>query len=124
MSTTDTATQAGSNAPPQGDASLAIIRQRYGCEPFLFAAEDGLYQRHLMFDNVKDPAHTGPREHFEAHGQMERLYEQPREWARNAILNIASSGKFFSDRTIAEYSEGIWKTKPCSVLWPADGPTP
>jgi starch phosphorylase len=38
----------------------------YGCDLFHFSKTDGLYQRHLLFDSVKDPAATGPREHFEA----------------------------------------------------------
>jgi starch phosphorylase len=36
------------------------------------------------------------------------LYADPGEWARKAILNVASSGKFSSDRTIAEYAREIW----------------
>ena len=36
-------------------------------------------------------------------------------WARKAILNVAGSGKFSSDRTIAEYAADIWKVKPCPV---------
>jgi starch phosphorylase len=28
-------------------------------------------------------------------------------------LNAAASGKFSSDRTIAEYAAGIWKVEPC-----------
>ena len=32
------------------------------------------------------------------------LYANPGEWARKAILNVASSGRFSSDRTIAEYA--------------------
>ena len=36
-------------------------------------------------------------------------------WARKAILNITSSGKFSSDRTIAEYAAGIWNAEPCPV---------
>jgi starch phosphorylase len=43
------------------------------------------------------------------------LYANPDEWARKAILNIAASGKFSSDRTIAEYAAGIWNTPPCPV---------
>ena len=39
----------------------------------------------------------------------------PEEWARKAILNVADSGKFSSDRTIAEYAAEIWKVKPCPV---------
>jgi glycogen phosphorylase len=44
---------------------VKLIRQ-YGCGPIHFTGEDGLYERHLVFDNVKDPPHTGPREHYEA----------------------------------------------------------
>jgi len=43
------------------------------------------------------------------------LYANPGEWARKAILNIASSGEFSSDRTIAEYAGEIWKAEPCPI---------
>jgi starch phosphorylase len=43
------------------------------------------------------------------------LYANPCEWARKAILNIASSGNFSSDRTIAEYARDIWKAEPCPI---------
>jgi len=43
------------------------------------------------------------------------LYAEPHAWARKAILNVASSGKFSSDRTIAEYAAEIWNAKPCRV---------
>jgi glycogen phosphorylase len=43
------------------------------------------------------------------------LYADPQAWAHKAILNIACSGKFSSDRTIAEYASEIWKVKPCPV---------
>jgi starch phosphorylase len=43
------------------------------------------------------------------------LYADPQQWARKAILNVARSGKFSSDRTIAEYAESIWGAKPCPV---------
>jgi starch phosphorylase len=44
-----------------------------------------------------------------------RLYEDRDEWARKAILNVAGSGKFSSDRTIAQYAAEIWKANPCPV---------
>jgi starch phosphorylase len=47
--------------------------------------------------------------------QARQLYANPDEWARRAILNIAGSGKFSSDRTIAEYAHAIWNTPPCPV---------
>jgi starch phosphorylase len=43
------------------------------------------------------------------------LYADPKGWTRKAILNIAASGKFSSDRTIAEYAAEIWDARPCPV---------
>jgi glycogen phosphorylase len=43
------------------------------------------------------------------------LYNDQDAWARKAILNVASSGKFSTDRTIAEYAAEIWNVKPCPV---------
>jgi starch phosphorylase len=43
------------------------------------------------------------------------LYADPDEWARKAILNVAASGKFSSDRTIAEYATEIWGVRPCPI---------
>ncbi len=52
----------------------------------------------------------------QAHERLGALYADPDAWAQKAILNIASSGKFSSDRTIAEYAGEIWKAEPCPVL--------
>jgi starch phosphorylase len=43
------------------------------------------------------------------------LYGDRSAWAAKAIFNIARSGKFSSDRTIAEYATDIWGAKPCPV---------
>jgi starch phosphorylase len=51
----------------------------------------------------------------QAHERLGRLYADPDAWARRAILNVAGSGKFSSDRTIAEYANDIWRVKPCPV---------
>ena len=32
-----------------------------------------------------------------------------------AIINVAKSGKFSSDRTIKEYADEIWNLKPCEI---------
>jgi starch phosphorylase len=50
-----------------------------------------------------------------AHEKLGSLYAAPDAWARMAILNVASSGKFSTDRTIAEYASEIWKVEPCPV---------
>ena len=47
---------------------------------------------------------------------VDALYVKPGQWARKAILNIAGSGKFSSDRTIAEYARDIWMAEPCPIL--------
>jgi glycogen phosphorylase len=53
--------------------------------------------------------------YLEADGRLMQLYAQPDAWARTAILNVAGSGKFSSDRTIAQYASEIWAVKPCPV---------
>lgn len=47
--------------------------------------------------------------YIEAQKRLEHDYKDPSTWAEKAILNIASSGKFSSDRTIEEYATQIWK---------------
>ena len=53
-------------APAAESDAKAKLARHYGCGPIQFTGSDGLYERHLIFDNIKDPAATGPREHFEA----------------------------------------------------------
>jgi glycogen phosphorylase len=53
--------------------------------------------------------------YIHAQERLGKLYADPRAWARKAIRNVAGSGKFSTDRTIAEYASGIWGVKPCPV---------
>jgi glycogen phosphorylase len=55
------------------------------------------------------------RSYLEADRRLVELYARPKDWVRQAILNIASSGKFSSDRTIREYAADIWKVAACPV---------
>ncbi|MCR5651674.1 MAG: glycogen/starch/alpha-glucan phosphorylase [Lachnospiraceae bacterium] len=48
------------------------------------------------------------RSYAAAQEEVEKEYKNTQEWARKAILNVASSGKFSSDRTIKEYVDEIW----------------
>jgi len=45
----------------------------------------------------------------EAQKKVEAAYRDEERWARSALLNVACSGKFSSDRTIQEYVDEIWK---------------
>lgn len=47
--------------------------------------------------------------YVEAQKRVMASYADEEEWAKKAILNVASVGKFSSDRTIHEYAEEIWK---------------
>lgn len=52
----------------------------------------------------------------EAHQKARDLYQKDiNEWNKKAVINIASSAKFSSDRTISEYANDIWKLKKCKV---------
>jgi starch phosphorylase len=52
------------------------------------------------------------KSYCEAHQRVGDLYQDPEAWSRKAVLNIAASGRFSSDRTIAEYAQQIWDVKP------------
>lgn len=49
--------------------------------------------------------------YIDAHNKASALYADRPKWYEKAILNVANSGKFSSDRTISEYAEKIWKIK-------------
>ncbi len=58
------------------------------------------------------------RAYVKAQRQAAKAFQNPRHWARMAILNTASVGKFSSDRTIRQYAEEIWNLQP---VRPNDG---
>jgi starch phosphorylase len=55
------------------------------------------------------------KSYLEADQKMLDWYAEPRNWGRKAVLNIASSGRFSSDRTIAEYAKDIWGVGACPI---------
>ena len=50
--------------------------------------------------------------YLEAHEAAARLYRDRAAWSAKAILNVARTSKFSSDRTILEYARDIWNIKP------------
>ncbi len=48
------------------------------------------------------------RSYAEAQKKVDAAYKDTKGWAKSAILNVASSGKFTSDRTIQQYVDEIW----------------
>ena len=53
--------------------------------------------------------------YLEADKRLCATYADGASWARMVILNVANSGKFSSDRTIAQYAAEIWNAQPCPV---------
>src|SRR5262249_26577791 len=74
--------------------------------PFL----DGLIPKGDFYMHLADL-----KSYSEAHDRLGRFYLDPSRWADAAIINVASSGKFSSDRTIAQYASEIWTVTPCPV---------
>jgi len=102
----------------------------YENEPETKAALDLIVSGHFnrsepgIFDPLRDVLLTGGdyymhladlTSYCQAQDRLGALYAAPSEWAKRAILNVASSGKFSSDRTIAQYAAEIWKAEPCPV---------
>jgi len=98
---------------PETRAALDMIFSDYFSrnEPGVF---EPLRDTLLNYDHYMHLADL--RSYLEADQQLVNLYNHPDEWARKAILNVASSGRFSSDRTIREYAADIWKVAPCPVL--------
>ena len=97
---------------PETRAALDLIGAGHfsGSEPRLFQP---LYDLLMHGDRYMHLADL--QSYLKADQLMRDWYANPRDWARKAILNVASSGKFSSDRTIGEYARDIWGAKACSV---------
>ena len=102
----------------------------YMNEPETRAALDLIFSDHFsrhepgLFGPVRDTLLSdGDRfrhladltDYARAHAELDALYVDPDGWARKAIVNVACSGKFSSDRTITEYANEIWNLKPSPV---------
>jgi starch phosphorylase len=102
----------------------------YDNEPETRAALDLIFSEHFsqnepgVFSPLRDALlisgdrymHLADLKSFlDADQQLLGLYHNQGDWARKAILNVASSGKFSSDRTISDYANDIWKVEPCPV---------
>ena len=55
------------------------------------------------------------RSYMDTQDKVDKLYGQPDKWDAKAIVNVARSGKFSSDRTISEYAKYIWHLDPVDI---------
>jgi starch phosphorylase len=115
----------------EGSSSWYNPRWHYDNEPETRAALDLIFSNYFsrnepgVFEPLRDTLLTHGdhymhladlKSYLEADQRLLELYADPDAWARKAILNVAGSGKFSSDRTISEYASEIWEAKPCPVL--------
>jgi starch phosphorylase len=98
---------------PETRAALDLIFSDYFSrnEPGVFAPiRDTLLTHGDFYMHLADL-----KSYLDADQRLCQLWAQPDAWARKAILNVAGSGGFSSDRTIREYNSEIWKAAPCPV---------
>jgi len=98
---------------PETRAALDLIAADHFSpnEPGVFAPIlDSLLRRGDQYLHLADL-----KSYSEAQTALGALYANQESWSRKAILNIGASGKFSSDRTIAEYAKEIWQAAACPV---------
>ncbi|MBN8905209.1 MAG: glycogen/starch/alpha-glucan family phosphorylase, partial [Rhodospirillales bacterium] len=100
------------NEPETRDALDLIFNNHFSAD------EPGVFEpvREVLLTNGDHYMHladlTGYVKTQEA---VAAAYRDRDAWARMAVHNVARSGKFSSDRTIAEYAHAIWGAAPCPV---------
>ncbi len=92
------------------DADLKRVMHLLECNHFnLF--EPGIFDAIVQtIRNPHDPWLTAAdfRSYVNAQNAVSAAYLDQERWTRKSILNTAASGKFSSDRTIADYNRDIW----------------
>ncbi len=73
----------------------------------LFGDNGGMADPYFVLKDLPDYLRT--RQH------LARDYDDRDKWLAMAVRNVACSGVFSSDRTIAEYNEKIWRMKPLQL---------
>ena len=98
---------------PETRAALDLIASDHfsAREPGLFTPVlDALLRSGDYFMNLADLT-----SYAQAQSRVAALFEDPSAWARKAIVNVASAGRFSSDRAIKEYAAEIWNVASCRV---------
>ena len=102
-------------------------RERYEGDPEIKAAidmikanvfsllEPGLFDpiiRNLIDYNDYYMLLADLRSYSDAQDRVDATYRDPAKWNAMSLVNIARSGRFSSDRAVAEYARDIWHVEP------------
>lgn len=84
--------------------SFDLFKELY--DSLMYGIEGNAPDQYFVLKDLPD--------YLKAQERIDAAYRDQRAWHRKALLNIAASGKFSSDRTIGDYSREIWNIKPLS----------
>nr|CAB3478868.1 unnamed protein product [Digitaria exilis] len=86
----------------------------------------GSYDYEPLLDSLEGNSGFGRGDYFlvgydfpsyiDAQDRVDAAYKDKKKWTKMSILNTAGSGKFSSDRTIAQYAKEIWDIKASPVV--------
>ena len=85
---------------------------------FFTMLEPGIFQpiiRGLLDEGDRYMLLADLRSFIQCQEAVDKVYKNAADWDRKAILNVARSGKFSSDRVIQEYASEVWRVQPCQV---------
>lgn len=85
----------------------------------------GSYDYNPLLDSLEGNSGYGRGDYFlvghdfpsymDAQAKVDEAYKDRKKWMKMSILSTAGSGKFSSDRTIAQYAKEIWNIEECPV---------
>lgn len=92
---------------------------------FIRSGAFGSYDYDPLLDSLEGNSGYGRGDYFlvgqdfpsymDAQERVDEAYKDKKRWLKMSILSTAGSGKFSSDRTIAQYAKEIWKIEECRV---------
>ncbi|XP_023251445.1 glycogen phosphorylase, brain form [Seriola lalandi dorsalis] len=79
---------------------------------------------HMLLNHDRFKVFADYEAYVRCQQRVSDLYQNPKEWTKMVIRNIAASGKFSSDRTISQYAREIWGVEPSDVKIPPPNEPP
>ncbi|KAF6153471.1 hypothetical protein GIB67_027338 [Kingdonia uniflora] len=92
---------------------------------FIRSGVFGSYDYNPLLDSLEGNTGYGRGDYFlvghdfpsymDAQAKVDEAYKDRKRWLKMSIMSTAGSGKFSSDRTIAQYAKEIWNIEKCPV---------